>query len=343
MRLHVVSLPHTQTTKEYSWCAYTEKVRKFCNMMTDEGHHVVLYASEENEARVSELVTCISKSEQPEGIPEFSPDSPLFYSFNDTVIKEMAFRITPGDIICIIGGRAQEAIARAYPRNFPVEFGIGYSGTFSNYRIFESYAWMHAIYGAQAGDAAAADGKFFDDVIPNYFEIEDFPEHNQDDDYLLFVGRLIDRKGYHLAAEIAEAAGLPLKIAGAGQPPEYGDYYGVVGPEQRGRLMAGARAIIVPTLYLEPFGGVHVEAQLCGTPVISTDWGIFTETITNGVNGFRCRMFSEFVEAVEKTKDLDHATIRKAAQLRYSTQTVAKQYTDYFNRLMTLNDKGFYQ
>jgi hypothetical protein len=61
---HVVSLPHTQTTKEYLSCAYTEKVRKFCNMMSSLGNRVYLYASEENEAICDEFITVITKKEQ---------------------------------------------------------------------------------------------------------------------------------------------------------------------------------------------------------------------------------------------------------------------------------------
>lgn len=57
MTFHVVSLPHTQTTMEYEACAYTSKTRKFCNMMKSLGHKVYLYASEENEANVDELIT----------------------------------------------------------------------------------------------------------------------------------------------------------------------------------------------------------------------------------------------------------------------------------------------
>ena len=49
-----------------------------------------------------------------------------------------------------------------------VEYGIGYNGTFAKYRVFESYAHMHKIWGAQGG--FDPDGKFYDVVIPNYFE-----------------------------------------------------------------------------------------------------------------------------------------------------------------------------
>jgi ethanolamine utilization microcompartment shell protein EutL len=57
MRLHLVSLPHTQTTAAYSWCAYTQKVSHFADMMTERGHEVTLYAGEHNEGDCAELVT----------------------------------------------------------------------------------------------------------------------------------------------------------------------------------------------------------------------------------------------------------------------------------------------
>jgi hypothetical protein len=64
MRFHVVSLPHTQTTKDFAGCAYTEKVRRFCNMMKGLGHTVYLYAGEENEANVDELIPCITETQR---------------------------------------------------------------------------------------------------------------------------------------------------------------------------------------------------------------------------------------------------------------------------------------
>lgn len=63
MRFHVINLPHTQTTKDFINCAYTEKVRRFCNMMKSLDHTVYLYAGDQNEAEVDELITCITEED----------------------------------------------------------------------------------------------------------------------------------------------------------------------------------------------------------------------------------------------------------------------------------------
>jgi glycosyltransferase involved in cell wall biosynthesis len=106
--------------------------------------------------------------------------------------------------------------------------------------------------------------------------------------------------------------------------------------------MGNAIATFVPTLYLEPFGNVNIESQACGTPVITTDWGAFTETVVEGVTGFRCRSVEEFILATQNVKNLDRKAIRDRAVSLYSVDVIAKQYEKYFNRLMTLWGDGWY-
>ena len=86
-----------------------------------------------------------------------------------------------------------------------------------------------------------------------------------------------------------------------------------------------------------------MEAQACGTPVITTDWGAFTETVIDGVTGFRCRTFGEFKRAAEKVETLDPHVIRDHAVNSYSLDVIGKKYEDYFVRLLHLWDDGWYE
>lgn len=351
MRFHVVGLPHTSVTEAFTACAFTHRVRKFCGMMTGLGHEVFLYAGPESEARVVEHIPCITEDERRAAVGDrhfihasFDWRLPHWRAFNARAVEAIRARAQPRDFLCVIGGLAHKAIADALPEMMAVEFSVGYGGTFSKFRVWESYAWMHTQYGAATGgDANAADGRFFDAVIPGSFDPEEFPLGTGPRDYHLFVGRLTERKGYRIAVEVCRRLDKRLLIAGQGDAPEYGEYVGVVGTQERGRLMAGAAAVWVPTLYIEPFGNVAVEAQLCGTPVISTDWGAMTETVIEGMTGYRCRTLAEFINAAQTLDRLASAdVIRKYAIGRYSTAVVARQYDKHFRRLSTLWGDGWY-
>src|SRR5258707_6271109 len=106
---------------------------------------------------------------------------------NQRAVHERKLRLHPKDFICVLGGDCQKPIADAIPTNMVVEYGIGYKGTFSKYRVFESYAWMHHIYGRQREDNGG-NHSVCDEVIPNYFDPKDF-KLSKKEDYFLFVGR----------------------------------------------------------------------------------------------------------------------------------------------------------
>lgn len=261
---------------------------------------------------------------------------------NSSAIREIAKRIKPRDFICLIGGDCQEVIARAFPDNMSVEYGIGYMGTFSKFRVFESYSHLHLVHGLQHDQFH---GNFYEIVIPNYYDIEEFPFSEERGDYYLFIGRLNQDKGFGIAQEVCERLGEKLIVAGQGNFSGYGEHIGVVGVEERGRLMSRAKAVFVPSTYIEPFGGVHAEALLCGTPVITTNFGVFTETVENNINGYRCDVFRDFVSATKKTAKfsiIKRKAIRKNAQKRFSTEVIAFEYQRYFDRLYDLWGDGWY-
>lgn len=346
---HVVGVPHTQTTLDYTACAFTEKVRKFCIMMKNMGHTVHLYSGDQNEAPCDEHVQCYTEADRLKVVGDkhytmasYDYSLPHWINFNNKVAKEIRERMQPRDFICIISGLANKQLADAIPELTTVEFGIGYGGAFAKFKVFESYAWMHTVYGAQARDPNSADGKFFDAVIPAYIEQELFPFVEEPDDYYLFMGRLTERKGYQIAADVCKHMGVELLIAGQGTPPSYGKYVGVVGAQKRAELFGHAIASFAPTVYIEPFGTVVIESQMCGTPAITTDWGAFTETVLNGVSGYRCRTLKEFIDAAHKAKELDRKKIREYAESRYSLEVVQLQYDAYFRKLLTLWGDGWY-
>ena len=318
-------------------------------MMHQLGHTVYLYGGEHNEAPCRQHIVCITEEERLAALNgdyyvngSFNNTLPHWQKFLNTAITEMRKKIKKKDFICIIGGLSQKPIADAFPEHISVEFGVGYSGIFAKYRVFESYAWMHSIY-SQLKNASDADGSYFDEVIPGYFEKEMFPFQPEKEDYYLYVGRLIDRKGWRVAQEVCEHLGKRLIVAGPGQFSGYGEYVGVVGPEKRAELMGKAQALFAPTQYVEPFGNVVIEAQACGTPTITTDWGAFVETNINSITGFRCKSFEEFCGATEVVKFLDYKFISEHAYNNYDISVIGLKYERYFKKLLTLWDKGWYE
>lgn len=100
----------------------------------------------------------------------------------------------------------------------------------------------------------------------------------EDNDEVLFVGRLEATKGPDLAARACRAAGVKLRMIGDGvmreqlarEYPEV-SFMGRRGPEEIARIARGARLLVMPSRYPEPFGLVAVEALWSGLPVIAND------------------------------------------------------------------------
>jgi glycosyltransferase involved in cell wall biosynthesis len=150
-------------------------------------------------------------------------------------------------------------------------------------------------------------------------------------------------KGINIAAEIAQATKRKLIVAGPGVWTDAEKYphvetVGFVNGEQRAKLLAGADAVLTPSLFVEPFCGVAVEAMLSGAPVICTDWGAFTENVVHGVTGWRCRTFEQFTWAVDHIGDLSRRSCRDWAVNNFSMLRVSDMYEEYWRMVRDIVD-----
>jgi glycosyltransferase involved in cell wall biosynthesis len=162
--------------------------------------------------------------------------------------------------------------------------------------------------------------------------------------YLAFIGRMTDQKRPDRAIAIAQAAGMPLRLAGAvdvGNPtyfakhvaPALGDaivHVGELDDAAKQDLLGNAVALLFPIDWPEPFGLVMIEAMACGTPVIAWDKGSVREIVEPGVTGFIVSSEAEAAEAVAKAAMLDRSAIRRVFEQRFTADRMARDYVDLY-------------
>lgn len=350
MRFHLLAPPNAPTLRTYHLDGFVQATFRFGKMMASLGHEVICYAPHRSDIPGCEIVEVLSGIDRRRltNVADYQyivirPDHPLWKCANERTIVEIGKRKKKGDFLLTISGLAHKPVFDAHPDLLGVEYSIGYEGNFAPFRVFESRAWQHYCYGAQG----IKYGRFFDAVIPLFFDVDEFPKPvKSPGDYVLFVGRLTNRKGLQVAIQAAEAADTELRIVGHGMDaiPNLGKrnmFLGALSWQERNHAMANARAVITPTLYIEPFNAVAVEAQLCGTPVISTDWGGFTETIVEASTGFRCSYLGEFIQAIKDSPRLCRKQIAHRAHLAFGSGFLRYDYERYFKKLELLWDRGW--
>ena len=340
MRFHLLSTPNTRTTHQFELDGFCLRTILFASLLKQLGHTVILYGVESNDAPCDEFVSCLSEAERvgflagtPYQYATFD-GSPAFLTYNTRAALHIRNRKQPGDIIATIGGSAQQQVAEHHPELRFLEYSIGYRGIVAPYRVYQSHIWRHVVHGFQGVEG----GRVTDAVIPPWFPIEDFPFTTNPDPYVVFCGRLIQNKGLAVACEAAKAAGVPLKVIGHGEAKNvtYGEYLGPVSHQVRNEVLSKAIACLMPTQYIEPFGNVAAEAQLCGTPIISTEFGAFVESVEQGRTGYRCGVLGDYVHAIDLCRDLSRTYVRARAERLYSTHAALKNYATYFARMDAL-------
>ena len=363
-RFHILAVPHAVSVKEYSVCAFTQKVIKLSAMLRGLGHYVTHYGHEDSVVDCDEHVTVTTNQDledsypfhdwKTSGYPTFRINDKIYQTFFSNSVREIQKRQQKNDILLLPFACYQRPVAEALPDLIHCEPGIGYAGAFTSFKVFESYALYHAHLGPEVVMHMRND-LWYDAVIPNFFDPMDFHFQTNKKDYLLYLGRIGPGKGLHLALQLAKATNHKLVIAGPGpidasMIPEgkdihdYVDYVGVVGPERRRELLSNAKATLCISTFLEPFCGVQIESMMSGTPVISTDFGAFAEYNLHGQTGYRCRTFEQFTWAVDNIEQIKPRKCRDWAYKNFRLDRVAEMYDEYFYGVMNIyTGKGFYQ
>jgi glycosyltransferase involved in cell wall biosynthesis len=183
-------------------------------------------------------------------------------------------------------------------------------------------------------------------VIGNPMVVDDFPFRAEKDDYLLWIGRFNPDKGPQRAIAAALEADAPLVLAGPVQPGNEaffaseveprldGDrirYIGEVGDE-KGDLYAGARALLMPIRWPEPFGLVMTEAMACGTPVVAFPEGSAPEIVLDGETGFVVNDERDMAAAVGRLTEIAPERCRESARERFDVRAVAEAYEQAYER-----------
>lgn len=355
-RFHLLGLAHLPVSAKYSSCAFTQKIYKMAKMMMSLDHEVYVYGCEGSDVPCTEFVQTHTLSdirqEWGDGDNRFDigydwKGGGYRHDFNDmrtaattryydAASKAINERKKDSDFLLLTQGQYQRPIDRETNLFLACEPGIGYRGSYSDWRAFESAYLMNFTYGSE-NPFKSINGAYYWRVIPNYFEEEDFPYQEEKDDYFFYIGRMITRKGVWTAIEATRAIGAKLILAGQEDEeidvkrlPPHCEFIGHVNPDERAELMGKARAVFVPTMYLEAFGGVNVEAQLCGTPAITTNFGVFPETVVNWKTGFLCNTLADFVDAAHHAGALNPKEIRQHAE-RYLTKNVRYEFQRWFD------------
>ena len=220
------------------------------------------------------------------------------------------------------------------------------------YRSFARRVPIIAISHAQAVEASLQ-GIQIARVIHHGLDPDEITPGAGGEGYLLFLGRMHPDKGADVAARVARAAGMPLRIAAKMREPAERDwfeaavapllggdveYVGEAGRAEALALLQGAAALVNPIRWSEPFGLVMIEALAAGTPVLAFPNGAAPEIVEDGNTGFLCVDEKDMVRRVADIPRLDRHACRKAVLTRFSTQRVVEDHLMAYERIIAADE-----
>ncbi len=221
-----------------------------------------------------------------------------------------------------------------------------------NARVFaiqRPRTWLHCVSQSQQDACPAALNLL--PYIPNGVPENLLRTDVKKREYAVALGRVCPEKGFHLAFDAAQAAGVPLLLAGQVYGYEvhrryYEDeilprcgttlrFIGAAGWRAKRRLLSSARCVLIPSLAPETSSLVAMEAAMCGTPSVAFAAGALPEIIEDGVTGFIVNGVDEMAGAIARCSSIDRVVCRDHALSRFSARHTIQKYLQRYEQLIT--------
>lgn len=336
MRIALVSTPFVAVPpKDYGG---TELIMyQLAEGMVDRGHDVTLFAT--GDSRTSARLLAIYEH------AEWPPDELTELNHLGWALREV--RSGDFDIVhCQQAGAL--AMSRLLPRP-PMVYTLHHARDEALSVFYRNYPWIW--YVAISNRQRELEERLPRMItIPHGLDPAPFTGVSRCGDYVCFIGRLSEVKGPHTAIDVAERAGIEIRVAGAihrdDADPAFADrevtprlerahvrYLGPIGMERKAQLLRNARALLVPITWEEPFGLVMVEAMLAGCPVVAFPRGSVPEIVEPGVTGFIVRDADAMVRVIQqRLDDFDRERCRAHAVRRFGRERMVSAYEAYYRR-----------
>lgn len=245
----------------------------------------------------------------------------------------------------------------------PFNFMVKYKNVFPKYAHLH---WISLSMAQRQGMPANTNwvANIYHGVLTEQFTPVYAPDTTSDTPYVAYLGRIIEPKGTHLAIKAVQAYNrshpgneLTLKIAGkhyAGEKDTYWketiqplltdpyiSYEGFIKTTQEKQAFLGnARALVVPSIFEEPFGMVSIEALACGTPVIGLDSGAIPEVIQHGITGYviakqpaEQQTVAALAEAISRIPAISREACRADFENRFTTARMCQEHMAAYHSL----------
>lgn len=185
------------------------------------------------------------------------------------------------------------------------------------------------------------------ETVYNGVNLKLFPFNPRPENQLLFLGRILEKKGPHIAIKAAVQSKENLTIAGEPNRGRFWEekiqphlkrknikYVGCVPYEKTHQYYREAKALLCPIKWEEPFGLTFIEAMACGTPVIAFDRGSVKEIVKDGKTGFVVKNINEMINAVKKIDQIDRKECRKWVEENFSVEKMVDNYEKVYQKIL---------